>query len=245
MSKEQDKSLNPRIWYILPSWADLPDDLRIPEVRPYYDVLDKHRVSLIIKRIFDVMVALVLIVLLFVPMILIAIAIKLDSNGPIFFRQERITTYGVAFQIHKFRTMVNDADKFGSAITVSQDQRITRVGAMLRDLRLDEFPQLIDVLEGNMSFVGTRPEVRKYVDKYQPTMLATLLLPAGITSEASICYKDEAMLLKNADDVDSVYVKNILPDKMEKNLDSIYTFNIFDDVLTSIKTLLAVFGKRY
>lgn len=236
------KRLSPTRWYILPKWEQLPDELKSEAVRPYYDTLSKHKAGLFFKRIFDVCAALDLIVLLGIPMLIIAIMIKCDSKGPIFFRQERVTTYGAKFRIHKFRTMVNNADKIGSAVTVENDNRITKVGAKLRDHRLDEFPQLFDVLAGTMSFVGTRPEVVKYVDKYTDEMNATLLLPAGITSLASIEYKDEAELLENADNADEVYINDVLPAKMEINLKSVKEFGFFKDIGVLFKTVAAVFS---
>ena len=173
-------------------------------------------------------------------MAFIALWIKLDTEGPVFYRQERVTTYGKHFRIHKFRTMVSDADKIGSAVTVGNDSRITKVGAKLRGCRLDELPQILDLISGDMSFVGTRPEAVKYVEKYEPEYLATLLLPAGITSEASILYKDEAELLDAADDVDRVYVENVLPGKMKYNLESIKKFSFFGEIRTMFRTVFAV-----
>ena len=187
-------------------WNELPKGLRVPEVREYYDILLKKKFSLRMKRCFDVVVAAVMLVCLSPIMLMIALAIALDSPGGVFYRQERVTQYGKIFRIHKFRTMVSNADKIGSQVTVENDQRITKIGSVLRKYRLDEMPQLVDILEGNMSFVGTRPETKKYVKTYTPEMRATLLLPAGITSEASIRYKDEAKLLEVGDDVDLVYV---------------------------------------
>lgn len=230
---------------LLKSWEELPEFMRVPEVKLYYDILKRKQFSLLLKRIFDFIVAFILLLILAIPMVLIAVWIKMDSKGPIFYRQERVTTYGKHFRIHKFRTMVNNADKIGAAVTVSCDARITRVGKKLRDLRLDEFPQLFDVLQGNMSFVGTRPEVGKYVEKYQPEFNATLLLPAGITSEAAIRYKDEAALLDTAKEVDKVYIEQILPEKMKWNLKAIKHFSFFNDVLTMLRTVLAVLGKNY
>lgn len=230
---------------MLKDWQALPDFMRIPEVRPYYDSLKQKPFSLFLKRIFDYIIALFLLFVLAIPMALIAIWIKLDSEGPVFYRQERVTTYGRHFRIHKFRTMVNNADKIGTAVTVSGDARITRVGKKLRDLRLDELPQVFDVLEGNMSFVGTRPESVKYVERYQPEFNATLLLPAGITSEASIRYKDEAALLDAAEDVDKVYVEQVLPAKMKWNLMSIKQFSLLKELLTMFHTVSAVMGKHY
>lgn len=230
---------------MLKRWEELPDFMRVPEVRPYYDALAKRPVSLLLKRLFDVVIALVLLVILAIPMLIIAIAVKMDSEGPVYYRQERVTTYGKHFRIHKFRTMVSNADQIGTAVTVSNDSRITQVGARLRKLRLDELPQLFDVLSGDMSFVGTRPEVPKYVERYTPEMRATLLLPAGITSEASIRYKDEDKLLQDADDVDRVYVERVLPGKMKWNLESIRRFCFSKEALTMFRTIFAVLGKDY
>ena len=230
---------------MLKKWEDLPDDLRVPEVRPYYDILRKRRFSLLVKRVFDVVCALIVLIALAIPMAVIALAIKLDSPGPVIFRQERVTKYGKTFRIHKFRTMVRDADRIGPEVTVGGDARVTRVGGKLRRLRLDETPQLFDVLAGNMSFVGTRPEAVKYVERYKPEWRATLLLPAGITSEASIRFKDEDALLDGADDVDSVYVGKVLPAKMEWNLESVRRFRFLREILTMFRTVLAVCGKEY
>lgn len=230
---------------MLKDWDELPDFMRVPEVRPYYDVLKKKQFSLLLKRVFDFVIALMLLIILAIPMAMIAIWIKLDSEGPVFYRQERVTTYGKHFRIHKFRTMVNNADKIGTAVTVSGDARITKVGQKLRDLRLDELPQVFDVLEGTMSFVGTRPEAVKYVEKYQPEFNATLLMPAGITSEAAIRYKDEAKLLDAADNVDKVYVEQVLPGKMKWNLKVIQQFSLSKDYATMFRTVLAILGKEY
>lgn len=226
-------------------WEDLPEELQLPEIKEYYDILKKKKVSRFIKRLFDIVVSLVLLVVLCPVMLVIAILIQRDSKGGVFFRQERVTTYGKIFKIHKFRTMVKDADKIGSQVTTGSDARITDIGSVLRKYRLDELPQLIDVLYGDMSFVGCRPEVVKYVNAYTNEMKATLLMPAGITSEASIRYKDEAELLDGAEDVDKVYIEQILPAKMKYNLDSIRNFNIWNEFATMIRTVLAVLGKEY
>ena len=230
---------------MLKRWEELPDFMRVPEVRPYYDILQKRKLSLLIKRVFDFVSALILLLILAVPMLIIAMCIKQDSAGPVFYRQERVTTYGKHFRIHKFRTMVSNADQIGTAVTVSNDSRITKIGSKLRHLRLDELPQVFDVLEGNMSFVGTRPEAVKYVEKYLPEYYATLLMPAGITSEASIRYKDEEKLLNAADDVDKVYIKHILPQKMKWNLESIRNFHFGGEIMTMFRTAFAVLGKEY
>lgn len=230
---------------MLKKWETLPDCMQNDEVRVYYDSLQKKKVSMFLKRVMDLVGGLILLILLAIPMIIISIMIKLDSEGPVFYRQERVTTYGKHFKIHKFRTMVSNADKIGSTVTVGNDSRITKVGAKLRGCRLDELPQVLDLISGNMSFVGTRPEAVKYVEQYKPEYMATLLLPAGITSEASIRYKDEAELLDAASDVDKTYIEEVLPGKMKYNLDSIKNFSFFGDIATMFRTVLAVLGKDY
>ena len=230
---------------MLKKWDDLPDFMRVDEVRPYWEILDKKRGQLILKRAFDIAVSIILLVVLAIPMGIIAVLIKSDSEGPVFYRQERVTTYGRHFCIHKFRTMVSNADKIGTAVTVGNDSRITKIGAKLRGHRLDEVPQVLDVIRGDMSFVGTRPEAVKYVERYKPEFNATLLMPAGITSEASIRYKDEDKLLNAADDVDEVYVNQVLPEKMKWNLESIKRFRFFREILTMFRTVFAVLGKDY
>lgn len=228
---------------MLKKWEDLPDFMKVPEVRPYWEILNRKRFSLFLKRIFDLFASLILFVILSLPMLIIAICIKLDSKGTVFYRQERVTRYGKHFRIHKFRTMVSNADKIGSLVTVGNDSRITRVGLKLRKLRLDELPQVLDVISGNMSFVGTRPEAVKYVEKYKPEYNATLLLPAGITSEASIRYKDEDKLLNAADDVDNVYLEQVLPEKMKWDLESVKQFRFWGEIATMFRTVFAVLEK--
>jgi lipopolysaccharide/colanic/teichoic acid biosynthesis glycosyltransferase len=186
-----------------------------------------------------------MLILLLPVFFVLAVAIKLDSKGSVFYRQVRVTQYGKRFRIFKFRTMYADADKRGSLVTVKGDPRVTRVGKVIRNCRLDELPQLLNVLCGSMTFVGTRPEVTKYVDNYTQEMLATLLLPAGITSEASIYYKDEARLLDSAADVDSVYINDILPEKMKYNLSALRHFSFWGDIGLMFKTVFAVLGKDY
>lgn len=230
---------------MLRKWEDLPDFMKNDEVKPYYEVLKRKKISLVLKRIMDFVGGLIFLIILAIPMVVIAVWIKLDSKGPIFYRQERVTAYGKHFRIHKFRTMVSNADKIGSSVTVGNDSRITKVGAKLRGCRLDELPQVLDLISGNMSFVGTRPEAVKYVKKYKPEYMATLLLPAGITSEASIRYKDEAELLDAANDVDRVYVEKVLPGKMKYNLESIKKFSFFGEIATMFRTVFAVLGKDY
>ena len=230
---------------MLKKWDDLPDFMRVDEVRPYWEILNKRRGQLALKRCFDLVVALILLLILAIPMAIIAVMIKIEDPGPVLYRQERVTTYGKHFKIHKFRTMVVNADKIGTAVTIGEDPRITKVGKRLRHLRLDELPQVLDVISGDMSFVGTRPEAVKYVERYKPEYNATLLMPAGITSEASIRYKDEDKLLNAADDVDNVYVEKVLPEKMKWNLESIRRFRFLREILTMFRTVFAVLGKDY
>lgn len=227
------------------SWEEVPEFMRCNEVKEYYDVLVKRGFDLKLKRLFDIIMSSILLVFLAFPMVVIGIVIVTESPGGMFYRQERITSFGKTFKIHKFRTMVANADQIGSAVTVSKDKRITKSGAFLRKYRIDELPQLIDVLLGDMSFVGTRPEIPKYVKCYSKEMLSTLLMPAGITSEASIRYKDEAKLLDGTEDVDKIYVEKVLPDKMKYNLQSIKEFAFWKEIITMLRTILAMVGKEY
>ena len=226
---------------MLRKWDELPEYMKQEAVRPYYDSLKKKKKSLVIKRVFDVVASLMMIVVFSPLLVIISILIVTDSKGGVFYRQERVTQYGKKFKILKFRTMIVNADKIGAHVTVSNDDRITRIGKKLRKYRLDEIPQLFNILVGDMSLVGTRPESVHYVGSYTPEMFATLLLPAGVTSEASIHYKDEAELLDKAVDVDSVYIKKILPEKMKYNLESIRKFSLFKELITMIKTVIMVF----
>lgn len=226
--------------YSLRSWEELPPYLKKDEVKEYYDCLQKKKWSLAVKRGFDFTMAFILLLILFPVFSVIAVWIKTDSKGPVFFRQVRITQYGRRFRIFKFRTMVTGAEHKGSQVTVGNDSRITAVGARIRKYRLDELPQLINVLLGDMSFVGTRPEVEKYVRGYSGEMRATLLLPAGITSEASIAYKDEERLLEGAKDVDSVYMKEVLPEKMKYNLAYLKKFSCLKDMKICLDTVIGV-----
>lgn len=225
-------------------WEKLPENMQTEEVRPYWEKLRKRNWNLFWKRVFDIIVSLFMLILISPLFLCLAVAIKIDSKGPVFYRQVRVTQYGKEFRIHKFRSMTVGADK-GSLVTVKGDARVTKVGKFIRKCRLDEVSQLIDVLQGNMSFVGTRPEVKKYVEQYNPEMMATLLLPAGITSEASIRYKEEAELLEAAEDVDRVYVEEVLPGKMKYNLQSIMEFSFIGEIATMFRTVFAVMGKDY
>lgn len=225
-------------------WEELPPEMQTDEVRKYYEILEKRKGSLLLKRAFDLVVSLVALVVLSPVFLVLAIAIKCDSPGPVFYRQERVTQYGKRFRIHKFRTMVQNADK-GSQVTVNNDSRITRVGKVIRDFRLDEIAQLFDVIEGTVTLVGVRPESPRYVAEYTDEMMATLLLPAGVTSLASIYYKDEAKLLDGAQDTDKVYIEKILPGKMYYNLRGIEQFSFLDDIKVLFMTVFAVLGKEY
>lgn len=225
---------------IIKNWEKLPENLRKEEVHIYYERLRKKSFSLILKRLFDVIMSLILILILSPVLIIISIIIKKEDGGSVFYRQVRITQYGKEFKIFKFRTMVEGADKIGSLVTRNEDSRITRVGKTLRKYRLDELPQLFNILIGEMTFVGTRPEVPKYVEKYTDEMMATLLLPAGVTSEASIMFKDEDKFISKGIDVDRVYIDEILPQKMEYNLYQLKNFSIGHEIILLLKTVRAV-----
>lgn len=221
-------------------WENLPDSMRTEEVKEYYNILQHRRGSLVAKRAFDIVMSLILLVLLSPFMLVIAIAVKASSPGEVIFHQTRVTTYGKRFQIYKFRTMVADAPQKGSRVTVSGDNRVTGVGRFLRKVRLDELPQLVNILKGEMSFVGTRPEVEKYVDAYTKEMYATLLMPAGVTSPASIEYKDEERLLTGEENPDQVYIEQILPEKMKYNFSYIRSFSFWKDLVILFQTVAAV-----
>ena len=229
---------------MLKKWEELPKEMQTQQVREYYDILEKKQTALFFKRVFDIVVSAIMLVILSPIFLILAIAIKIDSQGPVFYRQVRVTQYNEKFRIFKFRSMVQGADK-GSQVTVSGDMRITRVGKLVRRCRLDEISQLIDVFRGKMTFVGTRPESLKYVEAYTPEMMATLLLPAGVTSLASIYFKDEAELLDSAEDTDAVYIEQILPAKMHYNLKAIETFSFWGDIKIMFMTVFAVLGKEY
>ena len=226
----------------LKKWDSIPESMKNEEVKKYYDIISKKRFSLILKRFFDIIVSFVLLIVLSPIFIVVAIWIKIDSQGSVFYRQERITQYGKSFKIYKFRTMVSNADQIGSLVTTQNDTRITRVGEKIRKCRLDEIPQLFNVLSGEMSFVGTRPEVKKYVDVYTDEMKATLLLPAGVTSLASIEFKNEdeiiSEFINEENSIDEVYITKVLPKKMKINLAYLRHFNIGKDIGICVKTIL-------
>ncbi len=228
----------------LREWTDLPEKMRTKEVRRYYNILMKRSGWFKMKRIIDIVVSVVGLVVLAIPMIVIAVMIKKDSEGPVFFKQERVTQYGRIFKIYKFRTMVHNAQELGSQVTVDNDARITAVGKVLRRYRLDEFPQLFNIIAGDMTLVGTRPEVRKYVKCYTPEMYATLLLPAGLTSWTSIAYKNEDRLLKDAANADETYINEILPVKMKYNLESLRNFGFKVDCKVMVSTIITAFTKK-
>ncbi len=218
----------------------LPAPFQTEEVRPYYEALQKKTGARVAKRVFDIIVALIMLVFLILPILVIAVIVKATSPGHVFFRQERVTSYGRHFRIFKFRTMVENAEALGTQVTTDADSRVTPIGRFLRKYRLDELPQVFNVLGGSMSFVGTRPEVPRYVEQYQDEYYATLLLPAGITSLASIMYKDEEKLLSSAEDADRVYVRDVLPEKMKYNLAYTKNFGFFSDIKLMFKTVKEV-----
>ena len=225
-------------------WEQLPAEMQTDAVRKYYDLLKKKKVSLFFKRGFDLAASMLALMILSPVYLILAVAIKIDSPGPVFYRQERVTQYGKLFRIHKFRTMVQNADR-GSQLTLNNDGRITRVGKVIRSCRLDEIAQLIDVIQGTVTLCGVRPESPKYVAEYTDEMMATLLLPAGVTSLASIYYKDEAKLLDDVEDTDKVYIEKILPGKMYYNLKELEQFSLWKDIKVIWMTVCAVLGKEY
>ena len=229
---------------MLKKWDRLPPEMQTEEVRKYYDILKKKQVSLFFKRVFDIVASSIMLIILSPVFLMLAIAIKIDSKGSVFYRQVRVTQYNKKFRIFKFRSMCQGADK-GSQVTVNQDARVTRVGKLIRGCRLDEISQLLDVWRGTMTLVSVRAETPKYTEQYTPEMMATLLLPAGVTSLASILYKDEAKLLDGVEDTDKVYVEQILPAKMYYNLKQIEQFSFWNDIKLMFMTILAVLGKEY
>lgn len=225
---------------ILRKWEELPAEMKNEQVRPYYEYLVKHKTTLAMKFLLDKILAAILLLVLSPVFFIVAVWIKKDSPGEVFFRQERVTRYGKKFRIYKFRTMVKNAEDLGGQVTTNADMRVTKVGKKIRACRLDEIPQLINILKGEMSFVGTRPEVTRYVKHYTEEMYATLLLPAGVTSEASIEYKDEERLLAEADHADEVYIAKVLPEKMRWNYSSIRKQGIWEDFKIMLRTVGAV-----
>ena len=225
---------------MLRKWDELPDELKIPEVKPYYDHLVQKKKSLCVKRILDIVIAVLLTIILSWLLIILSLLVGLTSRGGVFFRQVRVTQYGRTFRIFKFRTMVAGADRMGAKVTMKKDSRVTKVGRFLRKVRLDELPQLFNIISGDMTIVGTRPEVQQYVNQYTAPMKATLLLPAGVTSKASIEYKDEEKLLTSAENVEEVYVNVVLPEKMKYNLAYLEKYSLRKDIKLMISTVVAV-----
>ena len=226
---------------MLKKWQYLPPVLQNKYIKPYYEILNKKKFNLFVKRVLDILFSLLLLILAIPFILIIGFIIVLDSPGSPLFLQERVTKYGKRFRIVKFRTMIDDADHKGTEVTVSADPRITKIGNFLRKFRLDEVPQLINILLGQMTFVGTRPEVPNYVQHYTPEMLATLLLPAGVTSRTSIEFRNEQELLKDAIDIDKVYIEQILPEKMKINLAYIKDFSLKEDLSIILLTIKKVF----
>jgi len=197
-----------------------------------------------IKRPFDLFFSFVGISLFLPVGALIALIIKIDDGGPIFYIQERVGQGGRHFKMIKFRTMIRDADKIGSAITIGNDSRITRVGRWLRRFKLDEFPQLFNVLKGEMSFVGPRPEVPRYVGKYDDIERKVLNLIPGITDPASIIYRNENEILGKFGDPEKHYVEKIMPDKIRINLEYAKKANVLSDIFVILQTIGLLFKKN-
>ena len=220
------------------AYNKLPPSFRCAEVKKYYEILRQKSAMLFFKRVLDLLLAVLLLIILLIPIAVISVVVKCTSSGPVFFRQERVTTYGKHFKILKFRTMVQNAESMGAAVTTDNDSRVTKVGRVLRKYRLDELPQIFNVLSGNMTIVGARPEVPQYVERYEKEYYATLLMPAGITSLASILYKDEEKLLGQSDDTDKVYIEQILPEKMKYNLQYVKDFSFLTDIKLMVRTVV-------
>lgn len=203
-------------------------------------VLEQRKLQLLLKRAMDIVVSGGALLVLWPVLLLIALAIKIDDPGPVFYRQVRVGRNGKTFRIFKFRTMIVDADKKGLQITVGRDSRITRMGALLRKTKLDELAQLINVFTGEMSFVGPRPEVPKYVDMYTPYQRQVLLVRPGITDYASIAYRNENDMLEGAEDPERMYIDVIMPDKIELNMKYLREISPLADIRLILSTIIAV-----
>lgn len=225
------------------NYEEIPMFMKNEVVAKYHKMLMRKKYILFFKRVFDLVFSLIMAIILFPVLIMTCIIIKCDSPGKVIFKQKRITQCGRVFDIFKFRTMVEDAEKIGTQVTTGDDPRITRCGKWLRKYRIDELPQIFNIIRGELSFVGPRPEVQKYVLQYTDEMLATLLIPAGVTSLASIIYKDESKMLENANNPDEVYVKEVLPQKMKYNIEYIEKMSIAYDIKIILKTICAVLKK--
>lgn len=194
------------------------------------------------KRLFDLLVALGGIALLWPLLVVLAVVVKLTSAGPVFFRQERVGRHGRVFRIHKFRTMIADGEGRGPKITVAGDARITAAGQVMRRCKLDELGQLIDVVQGTMSLVGPRPEVPEYVELYPPDLRAIILsVKPGITDEASIRYRDESSILALAADPRRAYIDDILPKKLESGVAYARSHSVIGDIGIILRTVVALF----
>lgn len=194
------------------------------------------------KKIFDLITALLGFIILLPVFLIISIWIKLDSKGNVFYRQSRVGKNNSDFLLYKFRTMKTDSDKSGLLTVGEKDSRITGAGYFLRKFKLDELPQLINIIKGEMSFVGPRPEVRKYVDMYNEEQMKVLSVLPGITDVASIKYRNENDLLEKSADPESFYIEHIMPDKLKLNLDYIEERSFSNDIKVIFKTIRAVFG---
>lgn len=225
------------------NYEEIPMFMKNEVVAKYHKMLMRKKYILFFKRVFDLVFSLIMAIILFPVLIMTCIIIKCDSPGKVIFKQKRITQCGRVFDIFKFRTMVEDAEKIGTQVTTGDDPRITKCGKWLRKYRIDELPQIFNIIRGELSFVGPRPEVQKYVLQYTDEMLATLLIPAGVTSLASIVYKDESKMLENANNPDEVYVKEVLPQKMKYNIEYIEKMSIAYDIKIILKTICAVLKK--
>ncbi len=202
--------------------------------------LRRRRGRIALKRAMDIVISGAALCVLWPVLLLIALAIVIDDPGPVFYRQVRVGRGGKEFRIFKFRTMVVDADKKGLQITVGRDSRITRMGALLRKTKLDELAQLLNVFLGQMSFVGPRPEVPRYVAMYTPYQRQVLLVRPGITDYASIAYRNENDLLAGADDPERMYVEEIMPAKIELNMKYLRRVSPLEDIRLIFATIAAV-----
>ena len=220
----------------------LPGVFQTEPVLQYYLILRGKCGYLWIKRGLDILISLLLLLILSPLLLLTALLVKCTSRGPVFYRQERVGKNGKSFWILKFRTMVKNADHMGAPITVgNRDSRITVIGHVLRASRIDEFPQFINVLKGDMSIIGARPEVPRYVREYTPEMYATLLLAPGMTGVASIVYRQESELLADQKNPENYYIQEILPKKMAINLKYLKSISFFTDAKLILKSLACVF----
>ncbi len=206
-------------------------------------ILQQKRLQLILKRVFDIVVSFIGLVILSPLFIILAIVIVSDSKGPVFFKQTRVGRNGVLFKIYKFRTMIEDAEAKGMQLTVGDDSRITNVGAFLRKTKIDELPQLINVLKGEMSFVGPRPEVPKYVELYTEDQRQVLMVRPGITDLASIEYRNESALLATTDNPEKVYLEEIIPGKLELNRKYIVNMSLAIDMRIIMRTISAILSQ--